>query len=653
MKRVGLGWSLLVAGAACGCGAATGFGSGFAEGWLWDRGAAAKSVMQRLVGKSGPVEVSAAVGVTGHGLVGRRLPNGPLWTYEGEVDVLPSLVGDVVGFSGGDKVTLLDVSTGKVRFTIESGGRRLEGMGYDGQSSVLLLVDKNDARPDQVAVVGEHGQLRFSATTLEHIGTPAAVAGLGFVPWSHQYVSIFDLATGENLGRILVRDSVNRAEIHEKSLLFFGQGVLPLSTALAENPGLPSLRLPKLQLPGEPRWPVDGSKPRPARAQSVGLYAHPTGSGPHLSLSTGAFASTYFEIALGMEASGAAVRWATHFERSIVGADAGADALDVCLEDGSLWQVGMKGGSKSPSGSLETRLRACVLRGPAHGGERGTPLGIEAQILETVNETGPDMAAMHALLVDDLSRRSGEASTAALLAIAQNPLSSTPVVDRASRALASRTQGAEALIRSLEESAPELPQPTPPLDPPSVGPAGKADRGKLPAVKPPTAQQPAAQQPTTQQPTATPLGDKPTEPPVVRPPALESYAERRQTKRSPPIIALAQALTAMGDKRAATPLARHLLAPALSAEQATALLDALDALGGAEQCALMLEFFGAYRAAGGEREFVTALARAGAFVDKKGTPEQRAIVLKAASDSLTHPDLRKKLAELLANKTEK
>lgn len=637
MKRVGLGWSLLVAGAACGCGAATGFGSGFAEGWLWDQGAAAKSVMQRLAGKSGPVEVSAAVGVTGHGLVGRRLPNGSLWTYEGEVDVLPSLVGDVVGFSGGDKITLLDVSTGKVRFSIESGGRRLEGMGYDGQSSVLLLVDENDARPDQVAVVGEHGQLRFSATTLEHIGTPAAVAGLGFVPWSHQYVSIFDLGTGENLGRILVRDSVNRAEIREKSLLFFGQGVLPLSSALAENPGLPSLRLPKLQLPGEPRWPVDGSKPRPARAQSVGLYAHPTGSGPHLSLSNGAFASTYFEIALGMEASGAAVRWATHFERSIVGADIGAEALDVCLEDGSLWQVGMQGGSKSPSGSLETRLRACVVRGPVYAGERGTPAGIEAQILETVNETGPDMAAMHSLLVDDLSRRSGEASTAALLAIAQNPLSSTPVVDRASRALASRTQGAETLIRSLEESAPELPLPIPPPDSPSDRPTGKAGGGKLPSAKPPT---------------GTPPGDNHTEPPVERPPALESYAERRQTKRSPPIVALAQALTAMGDKRAAMPLARHLLAPALSAEQATALLDALDTLGGAEQCALVLEFFGAYRAAGGEREFVTALARAGSFVDKKGTPEQRAVVQKAASDSLTHPDLRKKLAELLTTKTE-
>jgi hypothetical protein len=110
------------------------------------------------------------------------LPDGQLWVHEGEVDVLPSLVGDVVGFTGNGKVTVLNARTGKQRsrstLKAASGGH-----GLRRKIRRPLLVDADDARPDQLIVVNEHGQIRHTATTIDRVGTPAALGGIGFVPW--------------------------------------------------------------------------------------------------------------------------------------------------------------------------------------------------------------------------------------------------------------------------------------------------------------------------------------------------------------------------------------------------------------------------------------------------------------------------------------
>lgn len=651
-------WGLICVGSLLmGCAGTPTLDSAFASGWQWDQGKDADRLIDALSKKEAAAPVPAAVGITGHGLVGRAL-DGPLWTYEGEVDVLPSLVGDLVAFSGGGKVTGLDVRTGDKKFQFDVSERRLEGLGYDGNTSVLLLVDGNDARPDQIVIVNKHGQVRFSTTTLERVGTPAAVGGIGLVPWASQYVTALDLTTGEPIGRILVRDATSRVEARDREVYFFGRGAGRLVPELAKNPEWPSLRVPPLEFPGEPRWPLDGSKPRPTKARSVGVYGFPVPEGATLRFAGDTFLATYFDVLAGLDGNDGSVRWVTHFERSVIGAEAGRFGFLTCMEDGSLFHLRVSDGAAVPAGSLENRLRACVVTAPTTEVSAPARAAVEDQIHETIVGTGPNMATVHEFLVDQLGKRTGDAATVALLAIARDPLTSSPVIDRASRALASRTHGADAMIRALEESAPPPPPPrAPPAAPPATATPTTKPKPGTPAAKPTSPATAPATAPTTAPTAATPPATPPPSTPPLGPPDEEEDDDERpgsrRPRRAPPLAALATALAAMGETRAAPALALHLQNPALPARDAQALVLAITQLGDGAQAPLVLEFFLTFRTAGGDADFIEALALAGDFVWRQGSPEERAEIDRAARDSLTHPDLVKSLVAKLKVKKKK
>src|SRR5690606_22452288 len=148
------------------------------------------------------------------------------------------------------------------------------GAGYDGKYSIFLLVDSDDARADQILVLGPRGEHVYSATAKARIGTPAAVGGVGLVPYSGQYVGGLDLATGAHLGRILMRDSLHTVEARADGVVLYGAGATLMNRKITSSPESRSLKLKPLDLPGEPSWPIDGSKPRPARAMPVGLHAY-------------------------------------------------------------------------------------------------------------------------------------------------------------------------------------------------------------------------------------------------------------------------------------------------------------------------------------------------------------------------------------------
>lgn len=585
---------------ACG---GLGGSSTFDTGWRGDRGGDALRIQAELRQRRATNATPVAIGVTGHGLVGRSLPDGRLWNYEGEVNVLPSLAGSVVGFSGNNRITLLDATTGKLLWQIQEPGRRLEGLGYDGETAILLLVDEDDARADQILLVGPGGQRRFAASTLERIGTPAAIQGIGLVPWGFRQIVALDLKNGDTRGRILSGDRVHRVEARQEGVLFWGRGVTPFDAQLATQPEMESLRLPKLNFPGDPVWPQDGSQPRPAQPRAISLEAHPVWDRSGLRFAHDRFAGTYYDIVTGLSLSPTRLQWVTAFERSVIQTVPHTEGVSVCLEDGSLWHLSWEQGAQQPLGHLERRLRACVLHPPDFIPDTNAALPrapVEQQVVSTITNTSPHLAPIHHFLIEQLQHIPGASATEALLAIARDPLTSLLVTQRASEALAERKTGAPALLHALVQSQPPLPF--------------RSGSSVTDAVEP-------------------------TEDPPFSP-------EARQ-KRPPPIRSLARALTHMEEKRAATPLARYLHAPAIDAEEAQAILDALFALGGAGQATLVFEFFATYRAVGGDPGFLQALAEAGYFAWSFGSPEERAEVEAAARDSLTHPELQPRLQLLL------
>lgn len=616
-----------------GCGGSGAFDKSLDQMWQWDGGVEASRILSRLQSKQIPENLPAAVGVTGRGLVGRLLPDGKLWKYEGTVDVLPTLIGDAAIFSGDGRVTMLDLATGATRFSVDVNGRRLEGAGYDGKNAILLVVDSNDAREDQILVVGPRGERVHSVMATARIGTPAAVGGIGLVPYSGQYVGAFDLSTGDHIGRILLRDGIHTVQTEGGKVLILGTGATILDEGITSSPDSRSLKLAPSQFPGEPSWPLDGSKPRPARAMPVGLYAYPEAKEGNLAFAQGAYLATYFEVIVGVDHGTNQIRFANHFPRAVAGGAVGKQAATLCLENGSIWRVNMRDGSKGPFGSLESRVRGCVVTGSGSKVPQEERPPLLGQIVDTISNTGPDMVSMQRLLLTELAKRSGADTTAALLDVAQNPLVSIDLARKAGELLSEREEGGTEMVEALLKSAPKEQTPesveVPPTDatPPVAKEGGDDSWSDSDAPAKAT--------------------DKYAELNKAAQPQLAPGVVRRESVRPPPVGDLAVALTRLKTPGAAAALAPFLSDPSLNPKDTRALLIAIRRLGGPEQVSAVQNFFDAYKNTGGETAFVDALVTAALFLDEYLDEAGRIELRASASQSLTHPELRERLQKKL------
>ena len=594
---------------ATGCNKNGGLENAFSASWSAEgeqstRLEEGRTVLARLAKLEAPALVPAAVGVTGRGLRGRALPEGVVWHYVGPVDVLPSLVGDRVGFSGDGMVTVLDVKSGERSFHIPVAGRRLEGLAYDGEHYAMLLVDSDDARPDEMRIVDQGGRTKFVATTTVRLGTPYALGGLALIPWQRQYVSVFDMQTGATVGRLLVRDSIHRVDATSTGLWVFGAGASHIDEALLTSRGEQALHLPKTDLPGDPPWPIDGSKPRAPRSRPVSLWAVPTHDG-QTRLAGGVFGYGYYEVIIGLNAQSQRAKWANFFPRGMVGSAANEAGITTCLEDGTIWQVRWSDGQVKRIDTLDTRLKGCAVSPVTStiAGRRSGDLAI--QVRQTISSTGATMAKVHEFLVADLARSETARATYALLAIAQDPTTSSALAERAAEYLGKRRTGASAMIRALRENLP-----------------ASADSAK------PTEEQTPS---TEEEETAT--EDLDLDLPTAR-------------KRPPPVAAIARALTTMKNRAAANVLAAQLTLPSIDGADSRAIIEALAVLGGKKQLPAVRTFFVNFKNGGGDRALLEALVVAAKFLLDHGTVEERSLLRMAKTDVLTHPELAKSLEQL-------
>lgn len=626
------------------CGGSQSFESTLDEMWQWDGGIEASRVITATSDGTAPKKVPAAVGVTGRGLVGRALPDGKRWEYEGEVDVLPTLVGNLVIFSGGGQVVALDVTTGKKVYAVEVHDRRLEGAGFDGTYSVLLLVDKDDAREDEILVLGRVGQEILTAKATARLGTPAAIDGVGLVPYSGQYVGALDIATGKHLGRVLVRDGLHTVSSEKGGVVLYGAGATLMNGRVTSSPDARSLKLKPRKFPGEPTWPLDGSKPRPARGMPVGIYAHVEPALDALKFSTGGYVATYYEVVVGIEHKSNEIRFSTHFPRAVAGGAAGKYGPTLCLENGAIFRVNARSGNYVPFGSLDSKVKACVVTASDERIAEGSPAPVLEQLEKTIMETGPDMVAVQRLLLRELGAADNLETTRTLLTIAQNPLVSLDLAKAAGELLRERKEGGEAMIEALEKSAPKPLSEASPKDPlPAKQPA---EPGKDGSKSPPRAEggewTESPEDEASRLIEATESGSGRADEP-----AIDPGANRREKLRPPPVGALAQALGHMKTKGAARALAPYLSDPALTPKQASALMKAIDDLGTGDalELAEVSRFLYQYKNTGGETQLIAALVRAAHFLFKHGDEESREKLRRDLAQSLTHPDLAKKLAE--------
>jgi outer membrane protein assembly factor BamB len=569
--------------AALGCGATqTRVTTAFSPDWENDGGSAATALAQKLASVPIAPAADVAVGVTETGLIGIPLSGGRAWFFAHAIDARPAIASNVVVATGSQEVFALDATTGRRLWARKAAGA-LKGIGDDGKTTVVSLRATGDNATTLLAV-GRDGSLVRQLEVEPAVGVPAVVGGYAFLPWQGQYVTAWDLQSGDEVARLLFREQVSRAFTSGKKLYMGELGIFRFDERIgqAHQRRASHVALPPREFPGTPTLFPPGTDTSAVVAEArdrVGLFARPADK-PDLAIDSDRFFSTYFKIALGLYTASGKLAWVhTHPSDFVAGAPF-AGGIALCDTEGQVTFLDAHTGGVLGSVSLGKKVQSCVVQadGLNKPGPAAPVKSLAMQINDAAEVTENEMVAVQRVLVGDLAALDDPAATKVLIDFASNPKTSPDLLPGIRTALAARRNGADHMIAALGRH----------------------------------------------------------------------YDFLKDVLSPPPVGPMADALAAMKETRAAAVLAQHLGDPANSSDDVKRVAAALVRIGTKDQVDKLSTFFALYRSIAEDENIVQAVVSAAEAIMKLGGPQERDSVAKAAGDPMTVPPVKQGILRLSA-----
>lgn len=192
-----------------------------------------------------PEGAALAIGAVSEGIVGISLVGGSVWEFRHALSTRPEVVGGVVVGSGGGQVFALRASTGALLWARPTGGLELIGAGDDGELTVVTLASAS-GQSNTVLAINRGGQVQRQLETSKRLGRPAVLRGVAFIPWMERHVTAYDVLLGQEIARLSMKRGVSAAVVGQGAL-FFGDQTL---VRFDEQLGLwPADQLPRVELP--------------------------------------------------------------------------------------------------------------------------------------------------------------------------------------------------------------------------------------------------------------------------------------------------------------------------------------------------------------------------------------------------------------------
>jgi outer membrane protein assembly factor BamB len=558
----------------------------FSTDWTDDGGASIDRVWQRIRATAIPPAADIVVGVAENDrkMIAVSLATGSRWSYEHPLDARPVVTGGVVVASGGGEVFALDASSGRLVWRRPTGGLALLGAGDDGAVTVVAFRRAGDTGSVLLAVTHD-GQMVRQIESEKALGAPAVVAGLAFVPWAGQYVSVIDLANGDETARVTLRQETSRAWTEGATLWFGGIGYVRFDDRIhdASRGRAATVSVPPRELPGMPKLIPAGTAPLAAEANAEDKtreYAKPTASDSGAALQDGHWYGTYFRIAMGFDSEHSKLAWVHLHDADFIGGAAAAGGLMLCDDRGRVTEFDAGTGAVLGELTLGEPLNGCVVNvdGQRASGTLSEVKPLAGQLAEAVRADDPQLVIVQKLLLRELATVADESATKALVDAASDPRTSPDLLVDVRTALANRRNGASFMEAAL----------------------------------------------------------------------LRHYDFLKDVLRTPPVGPIAQALGAMKEKPAAPLLAAHLLDPADTEDDVKQTAAALAVVAGPSEVPALREFFGMYRATAEDDDMATAVVNIGQALVITGDKAGRAQLEAAATDPTTVAYARDRLGALLS-----
>lgn len=555
----------------------------FSTDWLDDQGKTISEVERRLRNaKAGPsTDLVVSVSSDGTKIIGTPLTDGAQWTVTHALDARPIIAGGVVVLSGDKEIAAFEASSGKRLWARPTGGMGLLGVGDDGN---LTAVTFSRSGGSTLLIVGRDGSVKRQIETDKAIGDPAVVGGVVFVPWANQYVSAIDGSTGDEIGRVTLRDKVSRA-IEIAGTLYFGElAYVRFDEKIGEasRGHANRVQIPSRELPGTPRLLVPGTEKVPVAANARDrdrLFGRPAKDSNPFTVDSGRFYASYYQLVFGFEASRGHLVWVRTHPSDLIGGEAVLGGVLVCDEQGKITVLDAQTGQVSMEKAIGEPIKSCVVQADTYQAPRPSTAGpsLGQQITEAVTLKEATLATAQRLLLRELATIEDEASTKTLIDIASDPRSIPVLVSDARAALATRRNGATYMREAL----------------------------------------------------------------------TKHYDFLHDVLRSPPVGPLADALSAMKDPKAAPLIASYLFDPQITSDDVKRAAGALALIATEKEMPQCKQFFSMYRGTADNDEVAIAaasIAEAMLRVDPKGS---RHMVEAAAHDPMTVSVTRERLNALL------
>lgn len=489
--RVAVLLCALLATSVAGCGGGAS-GNAFAHIFPDNEPSAIDEIVRRLSAASAPVDDPVVVGLTEGELFAWDLRGGrerwrePVTEARGEA----LLAGDLVLLHEGARVIARRVADGRRAFDLSDEHFSLVGAGGEGSTGAFVLSTTGGVGARSRLYLTSGGAIanRYDLDGL--IGAPAVAAGMVFVPWGHQNITVIDASSGAEMARLRTRAGVVSHARVEAGALFFGQlGVGRLSAGLrgdtAEEVGWAQPDV--APLPGTPplfRSAYDPpAGPRSATHRIELMWSAVPSDGP-VRFTDDAIYLTFYQLVFALDPGDLSVRWAAQLGADAVGGAARPGGVLVADAEGGLTYLSAANGRvlwTASTGATPT-VAAIRLGGFEPSGTPGPEPGLLAeQLLTTVQNTDARLVPGRAFAVRALAASDDAAVTEHVIVLCDDRALPAPLREAACEAVGGRTSGSDAVIRALGRHASFLEDTTaPPVGPLATAAARMSERRAVP-----------------------------------------------------------------------------------------------------------------------------------------------------------------------------
>jgi outer membrane protein assembly factor BamB len=370
----------------------------------------------------------------------------------------------VIG-QGGGEVFALDAKTGAPKWKSPKVKGKLIGAGADGE--IVALTSKDDAGY-HLYVFGEGGNLLGDKTTDAELAAPGVAQGLVLVPWKAQFVTAFDARSGDQLATFSIKNETTRVLAIGGSL-YAGQGRLFRVDANLPKAQQTDLVAPPTALPSVFRRelyvaPIQQDPPKATAVDQTFLAGRPASSGA--AFEQGKIYGAYYRLLMGLDATTAKPAWVVSSKEDFIAAAATKDGVVAVDEGGNVLLVSGSNGAVTKTLSFGKPAIAAEVEVDGLTVGKGEAPPLPKQIAAALSLRSADLATAQVFLAQALATVDDEDATLVLLDVADDPRTAPVLRDEARTQLATRKNGATAMMNRLGRHASFLRDTTaPPVGP--------------------------------------------------------------------------------------------------------------------------------------------------------------------------------------------